>query len=124
MNKRTQMTNLTFCPEAKKTAKARRMDAPRTPADAGLNTLDWDGVTFIELPAETSHSNIEVLVAVVKHGAILAVAEAELPCRRPMSIRWPAVRTSLASRKKLARWNTGVRMLLRDVHREDRGREG
>lgn len=59
----------------KMTAKARRTGGPRTPADAGLNALDWDGVTFTELPAETRHSDITVLVAVVSHGNILAVAD-------------------------------------------------
>jgi len=110
----------------KETAKSRRQNAPRTPAEAGLNTLDWGGVTFIELPADARHSNIEVLVAVVLHGNILAVAEVELPCRRPNRIAWVALRAPAftPTDRQLSRWRTGVRMLLRDVHREDRGREG
>lgn len=104
----------------------RRRNAPRTPEAAGLNTLDWAGVTFTELPAATRSSDITVLVAVVAGGDILAVAEAELPCRRPSRIAWAALRTraSVPTDRQLSHWRTGVRMLLRGVHREDRGREG
>lgn len=118
----------------------RRRNAPRTPEAAGLNTLDWAGVTFTELPAATRSSDITVLVAVVAGGDILAVAEAELPRRRPprrrpprrparrrpSRIAWAALRTPAfaPTDRQLSHWRTGVRMLLRGVHREDRGREG